>query len=295
MFERIAIIGLGLIGGSLARALRAKGLVGEVVGCGRDEHNLQRGIALGVIDRYSTNPAEAVHDADLVVLATTLGATSEVCRRIAPGLAPQALITDVGSTKRSVVEAARAHLGPALSRFVPGHPIAGGEKSGVEASTETLFERHRVILTPVSETASFAVGKVRRMWEATGAEVTLMEVDHHDLVLAATSHLPHLLAFALVDCLASAGSGDGRSTGEIFDYAAGGFRDFTRIASSNPDMWRDIAMANRTALMAVCTRFEATLGALKSAIDREDGAVLHATFTRAKKARDAYLTRRGLT
>jgi prephenate dehydrogenase len=293
MFERVAIIGLGLIGGSLARALRAKHLVKEIVGCGRDVTNLERGMALGVIDRQTTNPAEAVQGADLVVLAMTLGATGEILRQIAPSLAPQALVTDVGSTKQSVVDAARATLGAAFPRFVPGHPIAGGEKSGVEASTATLFERHRVILTPVSETAPDAVEIVRRMWEATGAEVTLMEVGHHDEVLAATSHLPHLLAFALVDCLATGENGQQR--GEIFDYAAGGFRDFTRIASSNPDMWRDIALANRTALTKMCTQFETTLAALKTAIAREDAATVHATFARAKKARDDYLARRGLT
>jgi prephenate dehydrogenase len=290
MFERAAIIGLGLIGGSLARALRDKGLVKEVVGCGRDERNLVRGVELNVIDRYTTDPIAAVQGADLVVVAVTLGATSEIFRQIAPALAADVIVTDVGSTKGSVVAAARSCLGVALPRFVPGHPIAGGEKSGVEASTAKLFVGHRVILTPVDETAPSAVERIRRMWEATGAKISVMDVGHHDEVLAGTSHLPHMLAFALVDCLASSSD-----HGEIFDYAAGGFRDFTRIASSNPEMWRDIALANRAALTAMCTRFESTLSALKEAIAREDGVTLQAMFARAKQARDDYLVRRGLT
>lgn len=289
MFARAAIIGVGLIGGSLARALRGRGLVKEIVGCGRDEQNLARGVALNVIDRYTTSPREAVEHADLVVVAATLGATHAIFERIAPALAPQAVITDVGSTKRSVVEDARATLGTAFVRFVPGHPIAGGEKSGVEASTANLFERHRVILTPAPETNSDALATVRQMWQATGAQISLMDIDHHDEVLAATSHLPHMLAFALVDCLASAGD-----RGEIFDYAAGGFRDFTRIASSNPQMWRDIALANRVALTAMCSRFEITFAGLKEAIASQDGVALHAIFARAKLARDDYLVRRGL-
>ncbi|MGH8596060.1 MAG: prephenate dehydrogenase [Gammaproteobacteria bacterium] len=289
MFQRVTIVGLGLIGGSLARALRAKNLVHEIVGCGRDERNLRRGVELEVIDRFTTDPAQAVQGADLILVAVTLGATGEIFKRIGRELSPHAIITDVGSTKGSVVAAARASLGAALPRFVPGHPIAGGEKSGVEAALATLFERHRVILTPLSETSLPAVETVRRMWEATGAQITIMDVAHHDEVLAATSHLPHMLAFALIDCLASASD-----RGEIFDYAAGGFRDFTRIASSNPEMWRDIALANRSALSTICLRFRQTLGALERAIEREDGDALRAMFMRAKQARDDYLARRAV-
>ena len=287
MFKRLTVIGVGLIGGSLARALRARGLVTEVIGCGRDLGNLQRGVDLGVIDRYTTDPAAAVAGADLVVVATTLGATGEILQRIAPSLRPEALITDVGSTKQSVVVAARSALGANFPRFVPGHPIAGGEKSGVAAALPDLFVNHRVILTPLPETAVSALAKIHAMWEAVGAVVSTMDVAHHDEVLAATSHLPHMLAYALVDCLAAMSD-----SGAIFEYAAGGFRDFTRIASSSPDMWRDIALANRAALSAVCTRFQATFAQLQQAIATSDGAALHGLFTRAKLARDDYLVRR---
>ena len=287
MFNRLTVIGVGLIGGSLARALRARGLVTEVIGCGRDLGNLERGVELSVIDRYTTDPAAAVAGADLVVVATTLGATGEILQRIAPSLHPEALITDVGSTKQSVVMAARAALGAHFPRFVPGHPIAGGEKSGVAAALPDLFVNHRVILTPLPETAVSALAKIHAMWEAVGAVVSTMDVAHHDEVLAATSHLPHMLAYALVDCLAAMSD-----SGAIFEYAAGGFRDFTRIASSSPDMWRDIALANRAALSAVCTRFQATFAQLQQAIATSDGAALQDLFTRAKLARDDYLARR---
>lgn len=286
MIKRLAIIGVGLMGGSLARALRRDGHVGEIVGCGRDRGNLERALALGVIDRASTEPSAAVAGADVVVIAATLGATGEILRKIAPALSPKAVVTDVGSTKRGVAEAARAALGPRLPWFVPGHPIAGAERSGVDASSPTLYAGHRVILTPLAETDSAALAAVRALWEATGAQVSEMDVDHHDRVLAATSHLPHMLAYALVDCLA--GMSD---SGEIFDYAAGGFRDFTRIASSSPEMWRDIALENRSALLAMCDRFELTFGELRRAIAAGDAAGLHAVFCRAKQARDEFLAR----
>ena len=286
MIGRLAILGVGLIGGSLARALRARGLVGEVIGCGRDEQNLRRGVELGVLDRYTFDPAVAAVHADMIVVAVTLGATRDILARIAPAVREDAIITDVGSTKQSVVDAAAAVLGPRFARFVPGHPIAGGERSGVEASIPTLYERHRVILTPVAATEPAAVEQVQRMWEAVGASVTRMDPLHHDQVLAATSHLPHMLAYALVDCLARMGE-----AGEIFDYAAGGFRDFTRIASSSPEMWRDIALHNRHALGAMCTQFETTFRDLRDALDAADGPALQALFGRAKSARDAYLQR----
>lgn len=283
---RLAVIGVGLIGGSLARALRETGAVSEIVGCGRDAGNLQRALALGVIDRHTHDPAVAVAGADLVVVATTLGATAGVLERMAPALGAGTIVTDVGSAKCEVAEAARRTLGPHLARFVPGHPIAGAERSGVEASVASLFARHRVILTPLAETEAEALVRVRAMWEATGALVSEMEPDHHDEILAATSHLPHMLAYALVDCLAGMSS-----AGEIFDYAAGGFRDFTRIASSSPEMWRDIALDNRRAVLAMCGRFEQTFGELRRALEAADGAALHALFTRAKAARDDFVQR----
>ena len=286
MIKRLAIIGVGLIGGSLALALRARNLVGEVIGCGRDEQNLRRGVELGVIDRYTFDPGIAAAHADLVVVAVTLGATRGVFERIAPTLAPHAIVTDVGSTKQSVIDAARATLGAHFQQFVPGHPIAGGERSGVEAAIPNLYECHRVILTPAADTNAAAIDTVRVMWEATGASVSLMEAGHHDQVLAATSHLPHMLAYALVDCLVAMSD-----SGAILDYAAGGFRDFTRIASSNPEMWRDIALQNRVALGEMCGRFEQTFKQMRSAVETGDGAALQQMFARAKEARDAYLAK----
>ena len=283
MIERLTVIGVGLIGGSLARALRSAKAVGEIVGCGRNPENLERAVALGVIDRYSIDPAAAVRNADMVVVAVTLGATGKVFQSIAGALRSDAIVTDVGSTKRTVVGAARAALRQSFPRFVPGHPIAGTEFSGVEASFAELFRDRRVILTPVAETEAAATKAVQTMWELTGARVVCLGVEHHDEVLAATSHLPHVLAYSLVDCLA--GMSD---SGEIFEFAAGGFRDFTRIASSNPEMWRDIALENREALLGACDRFEATLSTLRGALANKDGDALHKIFARAKRARDRY-------
>jgi prephenate dehydrogenase len=286
--ERMAVIGVGLIGGSLARALRQAGAVGEVVGCGRDPAHLQRAQALGVIDRHTTSPVEAVRQAELVVLAAPVGAMQALFEAIRPALAPQAILTDVGSTKLSVVEAARAVFGAVPPGFVPAHPIAGTEKAGVEASFPELFRERRVILTPLAQTDPAAVGKVRAMWGATGARVTEMSPEHHDQVLAATSHLPHVLAYALVDHLAAM---DDRT--EIFAYAAGGFRDFTRIASSSPEMWRDIACANRAALTAVLDGYLQDLQQLRAAIAAGDGETILAVFRRAKQARDRLINLAG--
>lgn len=285
-FGRLAVVGVGLIGGSLAGALRARDLVGSVVGCGRDRGNLERAVELGVIDEWTQDPAAAAAGADLVVVAVTLGATAEVFTRIAPALEPRAIVTDVGSAKRGVLEAARAHLPSHYERFVPGHPIAGAERSGVEAARPDLYERHRVILTPTEDTDRDALATVRRMWQSVGAEVCDMDALLHDEVLAATSHLPHLLAYALVDCLL-----DLDAPVDVFDFAAGGFRDFTRIASSNPAMWRDILLENRGALLAVCTRFEETMKKLRRALEAGEGSALEVTFTRAKAARDEFIRR----
>ncbi|MCC7220030.1 MAG: prephenate dehydrogenase/arogenate dehydrogenase family protein [Candidatus Contendobacter sp.] len=281
MIQRLCIIGVGLIGGSLARALREAGEVGEVIGCGRGEANLQAAVRLGVVDRYDTDPAHAVAGADVVVVAVPLGAMEAVLRSIVPHLAPEAIVTDVGSAKGSVVADVARVYGGIPPRFVPGHPIAGTENSGVEASFATLFKRRRVILTPLAETAATAHRLIQQMWELTGAEVVDMGVRHHDAVLAATSHLPHLLAYTLVDTLARL---DDRA--EIFRYAAGGFRDFTRIASSDPTMWRDICVANREQLLEMIALFNADLAQLAEAIRSDDPAALLATFQRAKRARD---------
>ncbi len=281
LIHRLCIIGVGLIGGSLARALRQAGEVGEVIGCGRNEDNLRAAIRLGVVDRYYTDPVDAVAGADVVVMAVPLGAMEPVLRAIAPHLAPGCVVTDVGSAKGSVVADVERVYGYMSPNFVPGHPIAGTEKSGVEASFATLFHGRRVILTPVAGTTAVAHHLVRRMWELTGAEVVDMDVRHHDAVLAATSHLPHMLAYTLVDTLARL---DDRA--EIFRYAAGGFRDFTRIASSDPRMWHDICVANREQLLKMIELFGADLERLATAIRNDDRAAVLATFERAKTARD---------
>ncbi|MCU0765962.1 MAG: prephenate dehydrogenase/arogenate dehydrogenase family protein [Gammaproteobacteria bacterium] len=284
MVRRLAVVGVGLIGGSLARALREAGEVGEVVGCGRGRENLERGVALGVIDRWTHSVAEAVDGADLVFVAVPLGAMRGAFAAMRDHLAPDAVVTDGGSAKASVVTDARAALGARIASFVPGHPIAGTERTGVEASFAALYRNRRVILTPLSETAPAATQRVEAMWRACGAEVTTMSVEHHDEVLAATSHLPHMLAFGLVDALARLKEND-----EIFRYAAGGFRDFTRIASSSPVMWRDICVANRDALSRMLERFAEEMNDLADTIRRGDGDHLLEIFGRAKAARDRYV------
>ncbi len=282
---RIAIIGVGLIGGSLARALRHAGVVGEVVGAGRDPAHLREAQSLGVIDRGADSVAAAVDGADIVIIATPVGTVVEVCAQIAPALAPDAVITDVGSVKGSVIAAARKSLGAAYARFVPGHPIAGTERSGVAASFAELFDGRRVILTPDADTDSAALARIRSLWQATGATVLEMSATDHDRILAHTSHLPHMLAYALVDLLARADDSDA-----MFDLAAGGFYDFTRIASSDPTMWRDICIANRDALIASLDSYQALLGELSRAVAAGDAEQLLATFRRAKQARDSKLS-----
>ncbi len=280
-FKRLAIIGVGLIGGSLARALRRAGKRIEIVGYGRNHLNLQRALELGVIDRFETRLADAVHDADMIVVAVPVGAMGRVLRELAPHISADAVVTDVGSTKASVIADARAALGDALPSFVPGHPVAGNENRGVEASTAGLFEDRAVLLTPVAETRPVAIARVRAMWQAAGARVLEMEAEHHDRILAATSHLPHVLAYTLVDTLVRMDDSE-----EIFNYAAGGFRDFTRIASSDPVMWRDICLANRNAILAAMGQYRQSLDEVMQAIERGDGAALARLFERAKAVRD---------
>lgn len=283
LIQRLAIIGVGLIGGSLARALKRANAVGEVIGCGRNLNNLQQAVELGVIDRYDTNPAQAVTEADMIVVAVPLGTIAPIFAAIRDNLSAQAIITDVGSAKATVVADARQHLGNYLPRFVPGHPIAGTEKSGVAASFAELFEQHRVILTPLPETDPQAMTTVSNMWTQTGAEVIAMSVTHHDEVLAATSHLPHILAYSLVDTLAKMAERT-----EIFRFAAGGFRDFTRIASSDPQMWHDICLANQQAILQVLDSFKTDLAQLITAIQQQDSQYIATVFSRAKSARDKF-------
>ncbi len=287
MIKKLSIIGVGLIGGSLARALRKKALCEHIAGCGRNPQHLEKALELGVIDSYSTDPAEVVSDADVVLLATPVSTYEKIFRAIQPVLPDGTIMTDAGSTKGSVVEAARNTLCEALPRFVPGHPIAGHEKSGVEASLADLFEAHRVILTPLPETDNAAVEVITHMWQATGADVITMDHEHHDSVLAATSHLPHLLAYALVDCLARKELRE-----EIFRYAAGGFADFTRIASSSPEMWHDICFSNRRHLLRVLEEFDEHIRDIETAIKNDDSDALLKIFKRAKAARDQFTDQR---
>jgi prephenate dehydrogenase len=284
VIERLCIIGAGLIGGSLARALRAADYCREVVGCSRNPEHLQQAVELGVIDRYETDPVQAVAGADMVLVAVPLGAMEPVFRALRGQLPAEAAITDVGSAKASVIEAARRGFGELPAAFVPGHPIAGTEQSGVAASFPGLFRDRRVILTPVEQTSTEATARVRAMWEAAGAVVDEMDPAHHDTVLAATSHLPHVLAFALVNSLTRLGESD-----EIFRYAAGGFRDFTRIASSDPVMWRDICLANGDAILQLIDRFSGDLQQLADAVRQHDGETLQTVFASAKQARDRYV------
>ncbi len=284
MIQRLTIIGVGLIGGSLARALKQAGYCREVVGCSRNVAHLQKALALGVIDRFSTDVVEAASGADMIVVAVPLGAMESCFRSMAGHLADGAVITDVGSAKASVVAAAKRAFGALPSGFVPGHPIAGTEKSGVEASFAELYQGRRVIVTPVEQSSPQAVAKVRAMWQQAGAIVDEMTIEHHDEVLAATSHLPHLLAFGLVDTLVSMDESE-----DIFRFAAGGFRDFTRIASSDPVMWRDICLANHEAMLSVLGRYQKELKALTASIKNMDGDALEAVFSRAKSARDRFV------
>lgn len=282
--DTLAVIGVGLIGGSLALALKRAGHCRRVVGCGRSRANLEEALRRQVVDAYEHEPAAAARGADVVFLAVPLGAMHEVLAAIAPALGPDSVVTDGGSAKASVLREARATLGEARGRFVPGHPIAGNERSGAAAAFADLYRRRRVILTPDEGTDPAALARVTAMWQAAGARVETMSAEHHDEILAATSHLPHMLAFGLVDSLARL-----QDRAEIFRYAAGGFRDFTRIASSDPVMWRDICLANADALLATLRGFEADMREIHEAVERRDGARLLEIFRRAKAARDEFV------
>lgn len=285
--DTVAILGLGLIGGSLARALRENGFARHIIGYGHREPSLRRGLELGVIDEFTLDLDEVIDRADILVICTPTLVAADVLSQILPKVADRddaPVITDAASVKGSLLAAARASCdGQMPPRFVLGHPIAGSERSGVEASRADLYVNHRVILTPVEENDADAVALVRAMWSSTGAEVVDMDVEQHDAVLAATSHLPHVLAYALVDALAQSDNSD-----EIFRCAAGGFRDFTRIASSDPVMWRDIAIANKSALLDSIDLFSGHLGKLRAAVANEDAEGMHKIFTRAKAARDEF-------
>ena len=279
-FERVAVIGVGLIGGSFALALKAAGLCGHVAGIGRGAANLQVAKDRGIVDSIATDVA----DADLVLVATPVAQYPQVLAAVGAKLKPAALVTDAGSTKCDVVAAARAALGAKISRFVPAHPIAGAEKSGAAAASAGLFRGKRVVLAPLKENSPDAVAAVEAAWAACGARVSRMSAEEHDAVFAAVSHLPHLLAYALVHEFAGRGN-----SAQLFGYAAGGFRDFTRIASSHPEMWRDICVANRAPLLAELERYAEKLRMLRPLLERGDGAALEKLFTEARAARERWL------
>jgi len=280
---RLVIIGLGLIGGSFAKGLRERGLFREVIGVDLDPESRRLAVELGVVDRCESDLAAACQGADVIQLAVPILAMEKLLAELAKLDLGTAVLTDVGSAKGNVVRAARLAFTGKAVRFVPGHPIAGSEQSGVEASNAQLFRRHKVILTPCEQSDEPALELVDALWRELGADVEHMEVEHHDQVLAATSHLPHLLAFTLVDSLAK------RSENlEIFRYAAGGFRDFTRIAGSDPVMWHDIFLANREAVLRTLDVFRDDLDALRDAVDAGDGHQLLGVFTRARVAREHF-------
>lgn len=283
-FERVAVVGVGLIGGSFALALKAAGACGRVTGAGRNPENLRRALDLGAIDSIAPDAAAAARGADLVLVAAPVAQFERIFAAIAPVLGERALVTDAGSTKRDVVAAARKALGAKLGQFVPAHPIAGAEQSGAAAARVDLFRGKRVVLAPLAENAADAVARVQGAWEACGARTFRMAPEQHDAVFAAVSHLPHLLAYALVHEIA--GRAD---SAQLFGYAAGGFRDFTRIASSHPEMWRDICVANRDALLAELDRFSAQLAALRPLLERGDAQALERVFAEARAARSRWL------
>jgi prephenate dehydrogenase len=283
MFERVTLAGCGLIGGSFALALRAAGGVGEIVGFDRDAAVAERARELGIVDRVEARLADAVRGADLVVVATPVAAARDLFATIASALGDAAIVTDVGSTKRDVIGAARATLGDAFVRFVPGHPIVGREVHGPDAAQLDLFRGKRVLLTPAAETDAAAVARVAAAWTACGARVECIGADQHDVVLSAVSHLPHLLAYALVAEIAEAPDAELK-----FALASGGFRDFTRIAASSPVMWRDIVLANRDALLDDLDAYRTRLDAVRAAVAASDREALEALFRKASAARHAW-------
>lgn len=278
--KRVALVGVGLIGGSLAMALRRADAGTSIVGVDRDPQAVERAAALGVIDTAADSVSEAAKGAQLVVVAVPVRAIGSVLHDVALSLDPGAVVTDVGSTKGEVVKVAREEMRALFPRFVPGHPIAGRESSGVDAATADLFKGARIVLTPVPETAGDALDLVRGCWESAGGRVATLSAEDHDRVFAAVSHLPHLLSFALVSEIASR-----RNAAELFSFAAGGFRDFTRIAASSPELWRDIALQNRQALLDELDRYGARLAVFRELIEKGEGPGLERLMTEARASR----------
>jgi len=283
LFERVAVIGVGLIGGSFALALKAAKACSHVVGAGRNRANLELARERGVIDSIAADAVAAAHGAELVLVAAPVAQIPRIFHDIGPVLGPRALVTDGGSTKRDVVSAATA-LGRKIAQFVPAHPIAGAEKSGAGAASAELYRGKRVVLTPLPENSEATVKRVQDVWAACGARVSRMPPAEHDAVLAAVSHLPHVLAFALVRDIAARGN-----AAQLFSFAAGGFRDFTRIASSHPEMWRDICLANSDHLLHELDRYTADLQIMRHFLETGDAAGLERVFVEARAARERWL------
>lgn len=282
-FGKVVVFGVGLIGGSFALGLKAAEQVDEVVGFGRSLATLTQALDLGIIDRVGANAGQEVADADLVLIATPVGQMAEIMARIAPYLGPETVVTDGGSTKSDVVAVARSAFGERIGQFVPAHPIAGAENSGAAAARADLYRNKKVVITPLPENTVLNVARVRSAWEWCGALIHELSAQQHDRIFAAVSHLPHLLSFALVNDLALRDNHD-----QLFSYAASGFRDFTRIAASHPEMWRDICLANRDALLDELDRYRAQLDELRDALQRGDGEALEKTFAVARTARRSW-------
>lgn len=285
--KKIVIFGVGLIGGSVALALKKATTNLQIVGVGRSTESLQTALTLGVIDVASTNIADAISDADLILIATPVAQTPGILKAIKPHLNSGTIITDAGSTKSDVLAYAQDVLGEQAKQFVGGHPIAGAEKSGVSAATADLYQKKNVVLTPIQDNSAEAIELVKNLWQSCGANVSEMSAATHDSIFAAVSHLPHLLAFALVDDIASRPNAE-----QLFGFAASGFRDFTRIAGSHPEMWRDISIANKTALLSELSTYQAELAQLKQLLENADGSGLQALFERASTARNAWAKRK---
>lgn len=279
--KKIVIFGVGLIGGSVALALKKAGSTAQIVGVGRSSESLQAALDLGVIDTATSDIADAVKDADIILIAAPVAQTPSILSAIKPHLTASTVITDAGSTKGDVLQCAQEILGEQFSQFVGGHPIAGAEKSGVTAAMADLYTNKNVVLTPASATNPEAIQRVKTLWLTCGANVSEMSAATHDGIFAAVSHLPHLLAFALVDDIATRPNAE-----QLFGFAASGFRDFTRIAGSHPEMWRDISLANKTALLSELNAYQAELARLQQLLEREDGNGLQALFERASIARN---------
>jgi prephenate dehydrogenase len=285
VFRKIAIFGVGLIGGSFALALRRAGAVGCIAGVGRSPSALARAKELGIIDLPCTSAEEALRDADLVLVAAPVAQTHAILAAIVPHLQSGTVVTDAGSTKSDVVAAARSALGDKIAQFVPGHPIAGREQNGPDAAIDDLYVGKKVVLAALPENAPEAVARVAQAWKLCGAVIHELTPERHDRVFAAVSHLPHLLAYALVDEFAGRPHAD-----QLFQYAASGFRDFTRIAGSSPEMWRDITLANRAALLAELDDYAVQLGKLRSLLEAGNGAGIEAIYANAQRARQSWIS-----